>query len=193
MTTDPRSLAIQTARQQLGLSPLYLDTETTGTDRSSEIVEICIIDNEGNSLFQSLVKPTTSIPAQTTQIHGITNEMAKTAPPWYKIWPEVEAILTGRPLGIYNKDFDLRLIQQTHAKFRIPWRPAQTGKPFCIMKLYAQYYGEWDAMRGSYRWQSLEAAGKQLRIPLQNSHRAMDDALLAREVLLAMAKTDIKD
>jgi DNA polymerase-3 subunit epsilon len=193
MTTDPRSLAIQTAREKLGLNPLYLDTETTGTDRSSEIVEIGIIDNEGTNIFQSLVKPTITIPTQATQIHGITNEMVKIASPWYKVWPEVEKILTSRTVGIYNKEFDLRMIQQTHGKFRIPWRPAQTGNSFCIMKLYAQYHGEWDPIRGSYRWQSLEAAGKQLKIPLQNSHRAMDDALLAREVLLAMAKTEIKD
>jgi DNA polymerase-3 subunit epsilon len=148
MTMDPRNLAIHTAREKLEANPLYLDTETTGTDRSSEIVEICIIDNAGNSLFQSLVKPTATIPAQTTQIHGITNEMVKNAPPWYNVWPEVEKILSGQPVGIYNKEFDVRMIQQTHAKFRIPWRPAQAGNPFCIMKLYAQFYGEWDPLRG---------------------------------------------
>jgi DNA polymerase III subunit epsilon len=190
---NTRAQAIQTARQKLDSHPLYLDTETTGTDKSSEIIEICIIDHDGTSLFQSLVKPIASIPAQTTQIHGITNDMVKNASPWYKVWPEIEAILTLRATGIFNAEFDLRMMQQTHAKFRMPWRPLQLGSPFCIMKLYAQYYGEWDPIRGSFRWQSLESAGRQCGIPLRNTHRAFDDALLAREVLHAIANTEASD
>ena len=190
---NTRSQAIQSARQKLELLPLYLDTETTGTDRSSEIIEICIIDHDGTSLYQSLVKPASSIPAQTTQIHGITNEMVKNAPPWYKVWPEIETILFNRSIGIYNAEFDLRMLQQTHAKFRMPWRPTLLGNSFCIMKLYAQFYGEWDPIRGSYRWQSLETAGRQCKIPLLNTHRALDDARLAREVMHAIANTETRD
>jgi DNA polymerase III subunit epsilon len=193
MTINPRAHAIQTARQKLELQPLYLDTETTGTDKTSEIIEICIIDHDGAPVYQSLVKPTVKIPTQTTQIHGITNEMVNSAPPWYRVWPEVETQLAGRAIGIYNAEFDLRMIQQTHAKYRMPWRPAQLGNAFCIMKLYAQFYGEWDPVRGSYRWQSLEAAGKQLKIPLRNTHRALDDTLLAREVLQAIARTESQE
>jgi DNA polymerase III subunit epsilon len=187
---NARAQAIQTARQKLDSLPLYLDTETTGTDRSSEIVEICIVDHDGTMLFQSLVKPVGLIPAQTTQIHGITNGMVNTAPAWFKIWPEIETILNGRLVGIYNAEFDLRMLQQTHAKYRMSWRPILLEKSFCIMKLYAQYFGEWDAIRGSYRWQSLEAAGRQSKIPLRNTHRALDDTLLAREVLHAIARTE---
>ena len=193
MTTSSRAHAIQTALQKLDLHPLYLDTETTGTDQKSEIVEICIIDDDGASVFQSLVKPAASIPAQATQIHGITNELVKNAPPWYRVWPEVEAILSGRGIGIYNAEFDLRMLEQTHKIFRIPWRPAQLGGSFCIMKLYAEFYGEWDPRRGSYRWQSLDAAGRQLKIPLRNTHRALDDALLAREVLHAIAGSETRE
>lgn len=188
---NSRTEAIQTARQKLELHPVFLDTETTGTDRSSEIIEFCIINHDGQLLFDSLVKPSVSIPFQAMQIHGITNEMVKTAPPWYRIWPEIESMLIGRAVGIYNAEFDLRMIQQTHARYRMPWRPAQLGSSFCIMKLYAQFYGDWDAMRGSYRWHSLDAAGRQMRIPLRNTHRALDDALLAREVLHAIASAEL--
>jgi DNA polymerase-3 subunit epsilon len=186
-----RAEAIQIARQKLELHPVYLDTETTGTDRSSEIIEICILDHDGTLLFDSLVKPVGTIPLQTTKIHGITNEMVKTAPPWYNVWPDIEALLKSRSVGIYNAEFDLRMIQQTHARYRMPWRPAVLASSFCIMKLYAQFYGDWDAMRGSYRWQSLDAAGRQSKIPLRNTHRAYDDTLLAREVLNAIASADL--
>jgi hypothetical protein len=44
-------------------------------------------------------------------------------------------------------------------------------------------------VRGAYRWQSLEAAGRQCHILLKNTHRALDDCLLAREILYYMAKS----
>jgi len=184
---NARVQAIQIAREKLALSPLYLDTETTGRERNSEIVEVSIIDDMGLVVFESLVKPTRPIPLDVIRIHGITNEMVKDAPNWMSVWPRMREVLASRSVGIYNADFDMRMIRQTLEKFRMPWSPPENFSSFCIMKLYAQYKGEWNNMRGSYRWHSLEDAGQQCRIPLQNSHRARDDSLLARAVLHYMA------
>jgi DNA polymerase-3 subunit epsilon len=183
-----RQQAVQIAREKLSRHPVYLDTETTGIERNSEIIEISIIDHDGQVLYDSLVKPSSGkIPFDVIQIHGITMEMVLNAPRWLSVWPEVREILSGRQVGIYNADFDIRMMQQSHAAYRMRWQADPTINFFCIMKLYAQFYGEWNRMRGSYRWQSLDAAGKQCKIPLPNSHRAKDDTLLAREVLHYMA------
>jgi len=179
-----RQQAIQVAREKLDLRPVYLDTETTGIERNSEIIEISIIDHDSQVLYDSLVKPSTgNIPFDVIQIHGITKEMVQNAPRWMSIWPEVQEILSGRQVGIYNADFDIRMMRQSHAAYRMRWQTDPSINFFCIMKLYAQFYGEWNRMRGSYRWHSLDAAGKQCKIPLPNSHRARDDSLLARAVL----------
>lgn len=180
---DARQQAIQIARAKLALNPLYLDTETTGRERNSEIVEICIIDDMGEVVFESLVKPSTQIPLAVTRIHGITNEMVKNASSWMVVWPKVQDIITNRTVGIYNSEFDLRMIMQTLDKYRMRSSILQSFSSFCIMKLYAQYTGEWDHARGHYRWRSLEDAGRLCRIPLSNTHRARDDSLLARAVL----------
>jgi DNA polymerase III epsilon subunit-like protein len=90
-------------------------------------------------------------------------------------------------VGIYNSEFDLRMLKQSHQKYWLNWQLPEENF-FCIMKLYARFYGEWDARRGSYRWQSLDQAGRQCRIPLPNSHRAKDDALLARALLQHIAE-----
>ena len=182
-----RQRAIQIARDMLSLDPVYLDTETTGLERSSEIVEICILDNQGNKLFDSLVKPVRPIPNDALRIHGIRNDDVRGAPNWLVVWPQVESVLAGRSVGIYNAEFDLRMIQQTHAIYKIRTLATTPFSPFCIMKLYAQFHGEWNRARGSYRWYSLEDAGRDCRIPLPNSHRAFDDTLLARAVLLHIA------
>ena len=180
--SSARRAAITLARQKLALHPLYLDTETTGLDSNSEIVEICVIDDDEQALFESLVKPTRGIPRDVIRIHGITDEMVKDAPAWREVWPEVEAILAKRNVAIYNADFDLRMMQQSHARYWMQWN-LPMNDVFCLMKLYAQFYGQWNSKYGSYKWQSLEAAGQQCRIPLPNSHRAKDDVRLARAVL----------
>ncbi|HMD90676.1 MAG TPA: 3'-5' exonuclease [Anaerolineaceae bacterium] len=185
--SSTRQHAIQTARQAILQKPVYLDTETTGLDRNDEIVEISIIDEDGKVLLESFVKPTQPIPADVIQVHGITNEMVQKAPSWPVLWMRVRSVLFGRLLAIYNADFDLRMMQQTHARHRIPWK--DTFKSIDIMKLYSDYRGEWDSVRRSMRYHSLDSAGRYFKISIPNSHRATDDTLLARAVLHSIADT----
>jgi hypothetical protein len=74
------------------------------------------------------------------------------------------------------------MFRQSHGKYGVAW-DEQSQKSFCIMKLYAQYYGAPSGRYGPYRYQSLDAAGRQCGICLPNAHRAQADTLLARAVL----------
>ncbi|MBX3000022.1 MAG: 3'-5' exonuclease [Caldilineaceae bacterium] len=180
-----RQATIEEARRLLAQRPIYLDTETTGLDGRAEIIEIAILDWDGNLLLQSLVKPRFPIPDDVTHIHGITNAHVREAPTWLDLWPQLQSILHGQTVGIYNADFDLRMMAQSHHFARIPWQ--QDGlSSFCIMQLYARFYGE--RRYNGFRWQSLAKAAIQCRLPLANSHRAVDDALLARAVLHYVAE-----
>jgi len=82
---------------------------------------------------------------------------------------------------IYNADFDLRLMQQSHASYRLPWK--DSFKSMCLMKLYAEFRGEWDPRRMGYRYHSLDTARKHCNLTGFNSHRATDDTRLTRELL----------
>lgn len=187
--SEARRRACVLARQRLQLQPLFLDTETTGVRSTAEIIEISLLDHNGEVLLDSLVRPRYAIPPESTMVHGISNIMVATAPTWAELWPQVQTILENRAIGIYNADFDLRLIKQTHQHYGLFW-PAIAIEPFCIMQIYSQFYGEWDVHRNAYRWQSLEKAGQRFNIPLPNSHRAKDDALLARAVLHQIAQAE---
>jgi DNA polymerase III subunit epsilon len=176
-----RSEAIEIARQKVALHPLYLDTETTGSGSNDEIIEIGIIDDEGQVLFESLVKPVGKVAEEARRVHGINDEMLANAPRWMHVWPKVEALLAGKLVGIYNADFDLRLMQQTHAKYKMRW--GFPGEAFCVMKLYARFYGEYNARTMDYKWQSLANAGQQCGISLPNAHRTIADTLLTRALL----------
>ena len=181
-----RQEAILIAQQKLRLSPVYLDTETTGLELGDEIVEIAIIDDDDNSLLDSLVKPVGIISQGASAVHGINPEMLKDAPTWEELWPQVQEALNGKVVGIFNADFDIRMMRQSSQKHGISWESPYKDF-FCIMKLYAQYYGDWNPSRRSYKWQGLDAARRQCNLDLLNSHRAKDDTLLTRAVLHFMA------
>lgn len=181
-----RQQAIAYARSILGEKPLYLDTETTGVNSSDEIIEIAILDDDCNLVYESLVRPSQPIPAAASHVHGINDEMVKTARQWPIQWPTIRSLLVGRPLVIYNAPFDIRLMQQSHARYRLPWR--DTFNSICAMDLYSKFRAEWQPARRSYRIFKLEDAGRACGISLPNAHRAQADTLLTRALLHYIAE-----
>ncbi|NIM92710.1 MAG: 3'-5' exonuclease [Anaerolineales bacterium] len=190
MREDDRKRAIEIAKSKIAGQPLYLDTETTGLGPGDEIVEISILDSEGEVLLDSLVRPVKKIPPDAVAIHGITDETVRDALTWADIWPEVARVIEGMEIAIYNAEFDLRMMRQSHGLYRLQW-DLPTATTTCIMHLYAQFYGAWNPSHRTYRWQSLENAGRQCNISLPNTHRAKDDAALARAVLHHIARASM--
>jgi DNA polymerase-3 subunit epsilon len=173
-------------QEALSRDPVFLDTETTGVGPQDEVVEICVLDGNGEVLVDSLVRPVGELHPEAVRHHGITATMLAGAPSWPKVWPQVEAAIGDSPLAIYNADFDTRLMRQSHSRHGLRWT-IDEERLICVMHLYAEYYGEWDRRREAFRWQKLEAAARQSGILLRNTHRARDDALLTRAVLRYMA------
>jgi len=185
MGISSRKQAVESARSYHERDPVFLDTETTGIGPNAEIVEIAIVDNAGQTLFDSLVKPRGPIEPDAARVHKITASMVQDSPSWDVVWEQVRPVLSGRLVGIYNSEFDLRLMKQTHQRFWMQW-DLPDEQFFCVMKLYAQFVGEWNHRHGNYRWHSLDSAGSQCKIALQNVHRALGDALLTQAVFSAM-------
>jgi DNA polymerase-3 subunit epsilon len=185
-TPSLRMRSIETARAVISQNPVFLDTETTGLGGDDEIVELSIVDSDGSILFDSLIRPIKPIPADATAIHGISTADVQNARPWPVVWSEIRGHLFSRMIVIYNQEFDLRMLQQTHARYKMPWK--ERLNTFDLLKLYAEFRGEWDARRRSYRYQSLDSAGKQCGITLPNAHRSAADSLLSRAVLIYMAE-----
>jgi DNA polymerase III subunit epsilon len=179
LAISTRKSAIQKAREYLAVRPVFLDTETTGLDPNAEIIEICVVDHDGAILLETYVKPVRPIPSDSVRIHGITDEMVEDAPNWQDVWPAVVAALRGRYIGIYNAEFDLKMMRQSHQGYGMVWE-FPISRVFDVMKLFADY-------SGNQRWVSLETAGRQCGIPLPNSHRAKADTFLLREIFQYIA------
>lgn len=150
---------------------LVLDVETTGLDLDAQVIEIGIIDKQGNTLFHSLVKPTMPVPAEATAIHGLQNSDLADAPAWPDIHEQVCNLLAGRLVLAYNALFDLQLMEQTAAIHGLTVLPVRTE---CVMELFAWWVGEENAY-GSFRWHTLSDAAAYLDVEFTDAHRALGD------------------
>lgn len=162
---------------------LVLDTESTGGGREDEIIEIGVIDAEGNVLFESLVKPSQSIPERTTEIHGITDEMVQDAPTWVEVWPQVSAIIQGKPVLMYASDADVTMIRRTCKKYQLP---LVSYEPRCVMKTYKKLHRE-------ELFISLTRALEQKEIEYIPTHRATSDCEGLRLLVLSIGEKLIKE
>lgn len=177
--------AIEYAQKKLLENPVYLDTETTGLGNTDEIIEISIVSMDGDVLFDSLIKPKQAIPAASTAINHITMEMVADFPTFPQIWPVLLEILLPVPIGMYNAEFDTRMITQSMANYGEKIK--QRLHAFDIMNVYSDFRATWDPRHNTMRRHRLEDAGKYLGIPIPNSHRALDDAKLTRAVFHRIA------
>jgi len=175
------------AQEIISKNPVILDTETTGLGYYCEIVSIGIVDIDGNILLDTLVKPTVGIPTEATKIHGLTNDDVANSPSYLKLMPKIESILKDRTVCIYNAEYDIRLMQQSALAHDV--KPFNLSEVHCVMEMYAEFWGDWNEYRQSYKWQKLANAVAQCGLePSGKLHHAVNDAEMTRQVLLHMAK-----
>jgi DNA polymerase III subunit epsilon len=176
-------------RQMIGRGEyLVLDTETTGLNRA-EIVQIAVIDAQDNVLLDTLVRPVNRIPYDATRIHGITDSMVADAPAWGDLTSQVEALLRGRDLVVYNAVFDRRMLHQTAEAARLPpvdWK--MISRWWCAMQAFAEaYVAARTAYGGRPRWHKLANAVRHYGIAAVGTHSALGDARLTLALARAMA------
>lgn len=164
---------------------LILDTETTGVMRDDEVVSVGLIDAQGRTVLDTLVKPSRPIPWQATRIHGIHNADVENAPTFADIHETLTKLVAGRQLVVYNLSFDLRILDYCCRSRRVPMlEPAGTH---CAMKWYARYYGQTNGYSRGYRWHKLTAACQHFGIDVVAAHSAVGDCLLTLQLLRHMA------
>ena len=182
---------LERARQVIELNPIFLDTETTGIGLYDLVVEVGIVDLDGNVLYNNLINPGRPIPKDSSKVHGITDDMVSDAPSLITALSEIEDILHDRAIGMYNAEFDYRLMKQSVEHAGLPWS-IQRNQAFCVMNMFAAWYGEWNRRANNFRSQKLEFAGKFCGIDLPNNHHAIDDAKLTAALLKYLAEFEKK-
>jgi len=166
---------------------LVLDTETTGL-RDPQIVEIAILNLQGEILFHSLVKPAKEIEPGAEAVHGISNAEVADKPTFADISPQLSLLLTDKKIATYNVGFDFRALRCSRQAANLPQPKYEDQEWECAMHWYAQFCGEYGGRsdrhdRFAYRWQRLPSAG----------HRAVADCLALIDLLRKMAATEPRD
>ncbi|MXQ55292.1 3'-5' exonuclease [Shimazuella alba] len=189
-----KNMSLESAKAQLLFNEwnqredvVVLDSETTGL-WDAEICEIAVIDLQGNSLFNSFVKPVHPIPYEAYKIHGINDDMVKHSPGWLETWDKLYPILKDKLVLIYNDEFDHRLMHESFATcdlndevFREKLQQVKEIQTACVMRTYTD-------LIDSSTWVKLTfACGHSTK------HRAMSDCRATLEVIKNNYKPDFTE
>lgn len=133
---------------------IIIDTETTGlNERWDEILQLSIIDENKNVLFNELLQPIWNYSWEGAErINHISPKMVKNKKTIVAYARKIQEIINNANCIIgYNVSFDLDFLRE--CGFKIPWWSG--NKIIDIMYDFAKIYGEWNDYYESYTWQKL--------------------------------------
>lgn len=142
-----------------------------------EVCRVTVIDLKGETVFDSLVKPSEDSPISegATGVHGVTNEMVADAPYWPEVWESLYPIIQDKLILSYNSEYDFKVIADSFDPYEeeidYSKRMSEIGnlKMKCVMKTYSQ-------LTGLLYWVKIdEACGKEIkRTPLEKCRATLD-------------------
>jgi DNA polymerase-3 subunit epsilon len=96
---------------------VFIDLETTGVslsnDRIVEIAMIKIMPDGTRQVKRKLINPGIPIPKDSSDIHGITDEMVKDAPSFKQSGNEIKMFIDNCDMGGYNSNrFDIPILME---------------------------------------------------------------------------------
>ncbi len=160
-----------------------LDLETTGLDPERDaILEVGAVRfrtsfDDGTvqtqvlDTWSSLVNPGRHIPIQIQQLTGITEKEVSRAPRFSQVIHEVDRFLGRWPVVGHNVGFDLGFLRSHDLPLSNP--AVDTFEIASIMLPHAARY-------------SLSKLGEMLDLPTLGNHRALDDAIAAKDLFTAL-------
>ncbi len=162
---------------------VMVDVETTGKDASVDrVVEVGVAIARGGAIVLRknwLVNPGRPIPKEAIEVHKITDDDVKDAPPFADVAREIADALSGHVPAAYNAAFDRAFLtnELARAGLSLP-RDVEWLDPLVWAREVQQ--GE--------KSRALGEVAARLGIALENAHRASDDAEAALKVLLALGR-----
>ena len=164
---------------------VIIDTETTGKDVDSRIVEIAMIHVGLQGVqeeWSSLVKPGVTIPKGASKIHGITDKMVKDKPKFTDLYDEIIDRIRGRIPVAFNLTYDWQVLRSEAKRIDKPWFVFFGICPLTLAR------GLIKGVPGGYKQVNLT---RHLGIHDEKAtdHRALDDTKHTAQVLEVLAES----
>lgn len=157
----------------------FIDIEATGSNVAIDrIVEIAIVKHlpDGNrTIKRKLLNPQIPIPQSIVDIHGISDEMVKDAPPFKQVAHEIKQFLDGCDLACYNAyRLDIPLLIEEFIRAEVEF-DMKGRKLVDVQKIFHQM--EQRTLAAAYKFYCNKT--------LENAHSAEIDAMATAEILSA--------
>ncbi len=158
---------------------IFFDLETTGINIAKDrVVEISILKVYPNGNKESktwLVNPEMEIPAESTAVHGITNEKVVTEPTFKELSSEINAMISDSDLAGFNSNrFDIPLLAEELLRAEIDFS-MENRKAIDVQVIF--HKKEQRTLSAGYKFY----CGKDLT----DAHSAEADTLATYEILKA--------
>ncbi|WP_044407908.1 exonuclease domain-containing protein [Thiomicrospira microaerophila] len=176
---------------------VFVDIETTGgklhVDEITEIALIHVCEGEVVERFQTLLKPSRSIPPWITEFTGISNAMVVDAPRFADIADSLAAKLHNKIFVAHNARFDYGFINAAFKRLGLDFKLPV----LCTVKLSRALYPE-------HKRHGLDQLIARFDLDCEQRHRAMGDAEVVwqflqkalhhkgADALIAQCKTQLK-
>ncbi len=157
----------------------FIDIEATGSNVSADrIVEIAIVKvlPDGNrTVKRKIINPQIPIPANISEIHGITDEMVKDAPTFKQAAHDIRQFLDGCDLSCYNAyRLDIPMLMEEFIRADVEF-DMKGRKVIDVQKIFHQM--EQRTLSAAYRFYCNKS--------LEGAHGAEVDAVATAEILNA--------
>ncbi len=160
-------------------SYVVFDLETTGLEYDCEIIEIGavkVVNDEIVDTFEELIKPTWHIPANASNVNGITDNMVKDSRPAEGVLNDFMEFIKNKTLIGHNvKRFDYKVLLHNVMRF--------VGKAVTNPTVDTMYLARMYLSLPNYR---LSTLCKHFSVDNDTAHRALSDATATYKCYVAL-------
>ena len=177
LVDDLKEIAVNTKGQSLSESFVVFDLETTGfSPEKNRIIEIGAVKVESGKItdrFSTFVNPQEPIPFRIEELTGINDNMVLDAPVIEKVLPEFMQFCEGCIMVAHNAGFDMSFIEANCRR-----------QDLACDKTALDTVAMARVLLPNLNRFKLDTVAKALGVPLENHHRAVDDAACTANIFV---------
>lgn len=178
---DNRELALWRFKNLLNKDIVIMGLATTGDSLKDELIEVAIIDLDGNILMDQRIRPTVSVSNES----GVSLAELVDEPSYLSVYIEILEIVNKKVVCIYNADYGARIIRQTSEKYNVESPLSYAEDLFCVMENYSEIKEDYDIDWSKKKYTNIleVAEDEMIEWDSDRGHSSLSDALIIKKMI----------